>query len=36
MMLAAMAGVIGVAAMAAGLPLWRAARVDAARHLHDA
>lgn len=35
-MFAAGAVVIGMAAMAAGLPLWRATRVDVVRNLHDA
>jgi putative ABC transport system permease protein len=36
MMLTAAAVVLGVAAMAAGFPLWRATRVDAVRNLHEA
>jgi putative ABC transport system permease protein len=36
MMLTAAAVVLGMAAMAAGFPLWRATRVDAVRNLHDA
>jgi ABC-type antimicrobial peptide transport system permease subunit len=36
MMLGAAAVVLGVAAVAAGFPLWRATRVDAVRSLHDA
>ena len=35
MMLAAGAAVIGIAALAASVPLWRATRVDAVRYLHD-
>jgi putative ABC transport system permease protein len=36
MLVAAAAVVLGMAAMAAGFPLWRATRVDAVRNLHDA
>jgi putative ABC transport system permease protein len=36
MMLAAAAVVLGMAAIAAGFPLWRATRVDTIRNLHDA
>ena len=35
-MLAAAAMVLGMAALAAGFPLWRATRVDVVRNLHDA
>jgi putative ABC transport system permease protein len=35
MMLAAGAAVIGIAALAASVPLWRATRVDTVRYLHD-
>jgi putative ABC transport system permease protein len=35
MILGATAIVMGLAALSAGLPLWRAARVDAVRWLHD-
>src|ERR1700687_5986576 len=36
MMLAAGAAVIGIAALAASVPVWRATRIDAVRNLHDA
>ena len=36
MMATAAAVVLGMAAIAAGLPLWRATRVDTVRNLHDA
>jgi len=36
MMLAAAAVVMAIAALAASVPLWRATRVDAVQHLHDA
>jgi ABC-type antimicrobial peptide transport system permease subunit len=35
-MIGAATVVLGMAAMAAGLPLWRATRVDPVRYLHDA
>ena len=35
MMLAAGAAVIAIAALAAGVPLWRATQVDAVRNLHS-
>jgi putative ABC transport system permease protein len=35
MILGATAAVMGLAALSAGVPLWRAVRVDAARWLHD-
>ncbi|MBZ5595666.1 MAG: ABC transporter permease [Acidobacteriia bacterium] len=36
MMLVAVAAVLAIAALASSVPLWRATRVDAVRHLHDA
>jgi hypothetical protein len=36
MILASVLGVIGIAAAAASVPLWRATRVDAAANLNDA
>jgi predicted permease len=36
MMFAAGAAVIGIAALAASVPVWRATRIDAVRNLHDA
>jgi putative ABC transport system permease protein len=36
MILAAAVGVMAIAALAASVPLWRATRVDAVHHLHDA
>jgi ABC-type antimicrobial peptide transport system permease subunit len=35
-MLAALAAVLGIVVLAAGVPLWRATRVDLLGNLHDA